>query len=77
MELFHVIEGGVVHLRSKGLYRQANVYHRGRDVFAKVGAGFVRLHGHRGTTKPDIAWEDIEAAGVTLDNNGRPFFARG
>lgn len=74
MELFHVIDDGVVHLRSKGLYRQAKVYRRGRDVFAGFGGGFVRLIGHKGTSKPDVSWDALEAKGVELGNNGTPFF---
>ena len=44
MERFHVIEDAAAILVSKGVYRQAKVYRRGKELFAAYGAGFVRLN---------------------------------
>lgn len=69
MQRFHVIEDAAVILRRKGgVYGQAKVYRRGRDVFAALGAGFVRLLGGSGTTSPNVSWLDLEAEGVELAN---------
>jgi hypothetical protein len=72
MDLFHVIDDGVVLLRSKGVYRQAKVYRRGKDVFAGVGTGFVKLHGAAGTSRPDISWLELDAAGVVVGVGSQP-----
>lgn len=57
---FHLIEAGVVILRSKGVFRQAKVYHRKRYIYAGVGGGFVRLEKHNnGTSQPGISYEDL------------------
>ncbi len=75
MERFHVIEEGAAILRVKGgLYRQAKVYRRGRDVFVALGGGFVRLLSRSGTTRPDVTWLDLEADGVVVSATGVPHF---
>lgn len=65
MDLFHEIPDAQVILRTKGVFRQAKVFRRGRDVFAGLGAGFIRLHPRGGTSIPTTHWLDIDAAGVT------------
>lgn len=72
MQRFHVIDDAAVILRRKGgLYGQAKVYRRGQDVFAAIGAGFVRLLGGSGTTSPNVSWLDLEAEGVELTNSSK------
>lgn len=76
MDLFHIIDDGVCHLRSKGVYRQAKVYHRGRDVFAGYGNGFVKLGPSSGTSNPNVSWDAIDAKDVTLARvGGQPVYA--
>lgn len=76
MDLFHIVDEGVVILRVRGKrYRQSKVYRRGADVFAAMGNDFVRLLAHGGTTDPSIGWLDIDAPGVTLKDNRQPVFA--
>ena len=70
MERFHVIEDAACILFSRGVYRQAKVYHRGRDVFAAWGAGFVKLGPSSGTSNPHVGWRDLEAEGVVCDRPG-------
>ncbi|MEM8626046.1 MAG: hypothetical protein AAGG47_21370 [Pseudomonadota bacterium] len=60
--LFHAIEGGQVVVRKKpGTYLQADLYRRKRQLYAKVGSGFVRLYADGGTSMPGISYdpEDI------------------
>lgn len=78
MNLFHIIEDGIVHLRSRGVYRESKVYQRGTDVFAKHGGGYVRLLGRNTTTVSNLSWDAIEAPGVTFkDSANVPIFKAG
>ncbi len=71
MDLFHIIDNGAVMLRHKGVYRQVDCYHRGREVFAPWGAkGFIKLCSHGGTTVPGVSWDGVEAAGVSIPRAG-------
>ncbi|MDO8800072.1 hypothetical protein [Phenylobacterium sp.] len=70
LERFHLIEDGVVILRSKGVYRQAKVYHRGSDVFATWGAGLIKLGPRSDTTHMNVSWDGVEADGVVCDRVG-------
>lgn len=72
MDLFHEIPDAAVILRTKGVFKQAKVYRRGRDVFAAVGSGFIRLLQSGGTTIPTTHWLDIDAAGVTQPRGRGP-----
>lgn len=73
---FHIIDDAVVILRSRGVYRQAKLYRRGNELYAGYGAGFVRLLGGKGTSAPNISWEEMEAGlETTIDSLGRPSIA--
>lgn len=75
MNLFHIIDDAVVHLLSRGVYREAKCYRRGEQVFAKWGSGFVRLLGGGGTTLSAVSWQEIEGPGITLKPIGKvPLF---
>ena len=60
-KLFHVIDDAHVVLCSRGVYRQAKLYRRGRELFAGWGSGYVRLLSASGTTAPAVSWRDIVA----------------
>lgn len=66
MHLFHIIDDATAILRSKGVYRQVTVYRRGDEVFAKWGAGYVKLLSAGHTTHPNVSWVDVDPAGVTI-----------
>jgi len=68
MERFHVVEDAAVILRSRGVYKQAKVYLRGKDVYAGAAGGFVRLYTGGGTGHPNISWDDIDLNGVGGDS---------
>lgn len=71
MQLFHIIEEGIVIIRGKGgVYRQSKVYRRGEKVYAYHAGGFIELMGMRATSSPHVSWLDIEADGVTIDKPG-------
>ncbi len=71
MELFHVIDDKTVILRSKGVFKQAKVYRRGKDLYAGAAGGFVRLHARPGTSNPNVSWEETDVE-HDIDNLGRP-----
>lgn len=69
MHLFHKIEGAVAILRGKGgIYRQVDVYHRGRAIFVRCGSGFLKVTsafgGRWGTSNPDTFVEGIDGGGL-------------
>lgn len=51
MSMFKHLEGQIAVLVEGGVYKQADVYARGGFVYAKSGAGFVRLYADGSTTK--------------------------
>lgn len=58
--LFHIIEGAAVVLRAKGVFRQAAVYRRNAQLYAKWGNGYIGLRASLGTTLPHVSWDYIE-----------------
>jgi len=58
--LFHKVDGAAAVLRSKGIFKQVDVYRRGNDLFAKWGSGFISLRPRNGTSLPDVAWEVVD-----------------
>lgn len=60
MDLFHILEEAHVILFRSGVYRQAKVYHRGEDLYANYGGGFVKLHGSGGTSVPKCCYLGLE-----------------
>lgn len=77
MERFHVIDDGCVILRSRGVYRQVKLYYRGDELFAGLGAGFVKLMSRGGTSAPNVSWIDADpgARRITRDKLDVPRLA--
>ena len=75
---FHIIEDGAVILRSRGVFKQAKLYRRGRELYAGYGGGFVRLY-KDGTSVPALQMLDLDAAGAktVLDAHGRWWLVEG
>ena len=59
-KLFHIVEHGFVVTHRGGVYRQSKMYRRGKDIYAQVAGGYVRLLARGGTTAPNISWDHIE-----------------
>jgi hypothetical protein len=59
--LFHIVEDSQVILRSKGVWKQATLYHRNEELYAKHGSGFIGLRNGRGTTLSNVSWEAIDS----------------
>lgn len=55
--MFNIIEDSVVILRNNGVFTQTQAYVYNNQVFAKKGAGFVKLLKHlNGTSHPQTSW---------------------
>lgn len=79
MDRFHIIDEAAVILRTKGVWRQAKVYIRGKAIYAGSGGGFVRLYKGGGTSVPNLSWDDIDLNGVgpeglSADTHGKLSF---
>lgn len=76
MERFHIIDDAAAILVSKGVYRQAKVYRRGKDLFASHGSGFIRLF-REGTSLPNVRLDAIDVPGerINFDAFGRASLA--
>lgn len=74
MERFHVVDDAAVILRSNGVFKQAKVYRRGRELYAGYGGGFISIMGNAGTSKPNVSYIGLEVPGTKLVNGdfGRP-----
>lgn len=53
-ELFKKIDSFVAVTRSKGVYRQVDVYARGGFMYIAHRGGFLRVFGDGKTTRPDV-----------------------
>lgn len=65
MELFHRIDNAQAIVRLKGgVFKQAELYHRGEAVYVKASGGFVKLaaawDGKWGTSSPSVNVVDIQ-----------------
>lgn len=70
-QLFHRIDGAVCVLRSKGLYRQVDVYHWRGAVYVKYDSGFIGLRNvENGTTLPNVRWEHLEGVETKIGRLG-------
>lgn len=66
MERFHIIEDAAAILVSRGVYRQAKVYRRGKELFAGHGGGFIRLY-REGTSLPNVRLDAIDVPGKRIN----------
>jgi len=61
MQFFTSIEGSAL-LLSGGVYREAALFvNEKNEVFAKHGAGVIRLYPNNGTSAKSIVWREIKS----------------
>lgn len=68
-ELFHKIEGEIAIIQSKGVHYQVDIYARKGEVYARKGAGFIRLLSNNRTSHPDTFWNYV-SVNVTVSKLG-------
>lgn len=71
MDYFSPIPEGQAIILSRGVYRQSAVFSRAGKVYAKYGAGFVRLMQGGASSHPNIRWVDIDTGEIkTIERHG-------
>ena len=65
---FHRVDDAYVILQKAGVYKQADVYRRGKRLYAKYGSGYVRLSAH-GTSVPSLM---VDGWDIPLDFTTHP-----
>lgn len=72
MSFFKHVEGEAAILVESGVYRQVDLYTRDGYLYAKTGAGFVRLMADGATTKAKMRLEHLSWTGPLMrDGLGR------
>lgn len=66
MTPFTEVQDGLVITHEKGIYRQLPLFRRDQYVYAKVGAGFIRLYKQGATSKPNIKWVDYDPGELNI-----------
>lgn len=72
MGLFQKVEGEVVIIHDRGTFKQLDVYAWNGFLFAKLGAGYVRLNADGSTSKPTATIRQLTWTGaLNADTFGR------
>lgn len=64
---FQMIEDGAAIVHKGGVWRQVKIFHRGGDLYAAHGAGFVRLYRGGGSSLANVTWKEIDPASGHID----------
>lgn len=70
MKYFSAIEEGQAIVLSNGSYRQVPIFERGGRVYAKYGAGLVRLNKGGSTSSKNVRWSELDAPNGVISENG-------
>ena len=60
MNYFTAIPEGQAITHTKGVYRQSPIFQRGGKIYARHGAGYVRLMQGGSTSAPSVRWAEID-----------------
>jgi hypothetical protein len=60
MDFFTIINGAYALIHQGGVYQQAQLYARGERIYAKKGAGFVRLGVGGATSAQNVRWAEFD-----------------
>jgi len=75
MDYFSEIPEGQAIICRRGAYRQTPLFTRAGKIYAKYGAGFVRLHQRGGTSEPIVRWYQIDVGEANYsERNGSVFY---
>ena len=75
MNFFSIIPEGQAIVHQRGVYRQVPIYERDGKVYAKYGAGFVRLIQGGSTSAINIRWAEIDPGqGSHEERSGYVFY---
>lgn len=68
--LFALVEGAQAVISEKGLYKQADVFVLGEDLFAVYSRGFVRLLQKNTTSRPHVKWHRVVGCEYRIEWDG-------
>lgn len=57
--LFEEIDGDFALITSNGVFTQAQLARRNGELYAKHGAGYIRLKAHGSTSKAKVFWREL------------------
>ena len=60
MDYFTIINGATALVHSGGIYQQVDLYARGDSVYAKRGAGFIKLGIGGATSALKVRWAEYD-----------------
>lgn len=66
MQYFSDIPEGKAIVHSRGVFRQVGIAERGGRVYAKYGAGYVRLNSSGTTSSPNVRWAELDPGEGTI-----------
>lgn len=66
MTYFTIITGASALVHAGGVYRQADLYARGTAVYAKYGAGFIKMGIGGATSAPKVRWAAFDAGETAI-----------
>ena len=70
--MFNIINDAHVILRSRGVFRQAQVFSYNGGLYAKWGGGFIYMIKHaKGTSVPTVSWDSPTGFEFKFDAVGR------
>lgn len=74
MTFFTIITGATALIHTGGVYRQTNLYARGQSVYAKYGAGFIKLGIGGATSAPKVRWSEFDPGetAIITEKPGNP-----
>lgn len=67
-------------MRSRGRYRQVNLFVRGEAVFAQWGSSYIRLNVNGATSDPNVSWIEVDLplhVVVEIENGLAPRYRTG
>lgn len=75
MDYFTAIPEGQAITHINGVYRQIPIFERGGKIYARHGAGYVRLFQGGQTSAPNVRWSDIDTPmGQWTEHTGYVFY---
>lgn len=61
MNFFEPIEDSYVLLLRQGVYSESKLYRKGKELYAKLGSGYARLHAQNTTSVHKLHWKEIRS----------------
>lgn len=69
---FSIRDGVSVVIQCDGVYSQRQIYKMGRQLYAKIGNGYIALHSSGNTSKPKAMWKHFVCDGVDVKESFSP-----